>query len=420
MRIFQLSAIASLTIALLAGASAVFCQVAEERGESSRYDIDYPSVAYGARPRQNDIARLQESLDRGGVTLTFRPGRGYLDSLLAALRIDPSSQVLVFSKTSLQFHGISRDTPRAIYFNDDTYVAWVQHTDLLEIATMDNERGAVFYTLPNRAGVAAKMQREMSRCLNCHDTFSLSGGGIPRFLFLSADGQRMSVDTTDRTPIRNRWGGWYVTGNLSEQDHLGISHPAGLDELFATGPYLTETSDVAALLVLEHQLYIKNLLTRLSFKSRAFLAAGPASHDRGLSLKDASPATRARIEAMLEELVRAMLFVDAAALDVPVRGTSGFDRAFEARGPFDRRGRTLRELDLNTRVFKHRLSYVVYSEAFDALPEELRAFIFRRLMTILSGADSSPGFAHLAPDERAAILEILTDTKPDFAAYVRK
>jgi hypothetical protein len=413
MRISRHSTIALLSIALAAGSTAAFAQTAEGRGESSRYDIDYPMVAYGARPRHNEIARLQERLDRGDVKLTFRPDRGYLDALLAALRIDPSSQVLVFSKTSLQFHGISRDTPRAIYFNDDTYVAWVQNTDLLEIATMDSERGAVFYTLPNRAGAAAKMQREMSRCLNCHDTFSLSGGGIPRFLFLSADGQRTSVDTTDRTPIRDRWGGWYVTGDLNAQRHLGIGHPKGLAELFATAPYPTKTSDVVALLVLEHQLYVKNLITRLSFKSRAFLAA-----DGVTSLKDAPPQTRARIEAMLEQLVRTMLFVDAAALDAPVRGDSGFDRWFRAQGPFDRRGRTLREFDLDTRVFKYRLSHVVYSEGFDALAPELRAFVFRRLMQILSGADQSTTFAHLTASERSAILEILTDTKPDFAALL--
>jgi hypothetical protein len=410
-------AIASFTLVLFAGGTSACSQaLAQGRGESSRYDIDYPVVAYGARPTQNEVARLQERMDRGEVKLTFQPGRGYLDALLAALRIDPSSQVLVFSKTSLQLHSISRETPRAIYFNDDTYVAWVQKTDVLEIATMDSERGAVFYTLANRAGAPAKVQREMSRCLNCHDTFSLSGGGIPRFLFLSADGQRNSIDTTDQTPMRDRWGGWYVTGDLNDQRHLGVSHPEGLGALFATAPYLTEKSDVVALLVLEHQLYVKNLITRLSFKSRSFLASDASRRDRGASLQDASPSTRSRIEAMLEQLVRAMLFVDAAALDAPMRGDSGFDRWFEARGPFDRRGRTLRELDLGTRLFRHPLSYVVYSEAFDALPLESRTFIYRRFRKILSGTDQSAPFAHLSASERKAILEILTDTKPDFAA----
>jgi hypothetical protein len=407
-------AIASLTILALAGATAALAQSrANDRGESSRYDIDYPVVAYGARPTQNEIARLQERLDRGEVKLAFRADRGYLDALLEALGIDASSQVLVFSKTSLQLHSISRDTPRAIYFNDDTYVAWVQKTDVLEIATMDSQRGAVFYTLDNRAGAPVKVQREMSRCLNCHDTFSLSGGGVPRFLFLSSDGQRMSIDTTDRTPVRERWGGWYVTGDLSRQDHLGIAHPEGLSELFATGPYLSEKSDVVALLVLEHQLYVKNLITRLNFKSRSFLAK-----EGKVSLHDASPPVRARIERMLEQLVQAMLFVDAATLDAPMNGDSGFDRSFTARGPFDRRGRSLRELDLRTRLFRYPLSYVVYSEGFDALPREARALIFRRLTEILSGADQSPPFAHLSSSERRAILEILTDTKPDFAAQL--
>jgi hypothetical protein len=123
---------------------------------------------------------------------------------------------------------------------------------------------------------------------------------------------------------------------------------------------------------------------------------------------------------MLEQLVQAMLFVDAAALDAPMSGDSGFDRSFTARGPFDRRGRSLRELDLRTRLFRYPLSYVVYSEAFDALPGELRTVIFRRLTEILSGGDQSPSFAHLSSSERRAILEILTDTKPEFAAQLNQ
>src|SRR5262245_43425520 len=150
-----------------------------------RYDTDYPAIAYGDMPRANPIARLQERLDRGEVKLEFRGPRGYLDSMLRALDIDPSSQVLVYSKTSLQIDVIGPATPSAIHFNDDTYVAWVQGSVLLELSAMDNERGAVFYTFRNRHDDPGPMQRETSRCLSCHDTFSMTGGGVPRFLFAS-------------------------------------------------------------------------------------------------------------------------------------------------------------------------------------------------------------------------------------------
>jgi hypothetical protein len=238
-------------LALLWSAAAT-AQTETVSPSSLRYDLDYPTIAYSATPRANEIARLQSRLNRGEVRLAFSEPRGYLDSLLAALRIDPSSQLLVYSKTSLQFRLIRGSTPRAIYFNDDTYVAWVQGTEFLEIATMDSERGAVFYTLPNQRGAEPVMQRETNRCLSCHDTFSMTGGGVPRFLFLSApvdaEGlllpREISIDTDDRTPLARRWGGWYVTGQV------GHAHRGNTDLQLDTRAYLSDRSDVVALLVL--------------------------------------------------------------------------------------------------------------------------------------------------------------------------
>jgi hypothetical protein len=114
-----------------------------------RYDYDYPDIGYGEKANANAVARLQARIDRGQAKLTFHPTRGYLDSVLKELGIDASSQTLVYSKTSLQIDAIRAATPRAIYFNDDTYVAWVPHTTFLEVVTMDSAQGQVFYTLPN-------------------------------------------------------------------------------------------------------------------------------------------------------------------------------------------------------------------------------------------------------------------------------
>ena len=105
-----------------------------------RYDYDYPDIGYGEQANQNAVARLQARLDRGEAKLAFDPTRGYLDSVLKELAIDASSQTLVYSKTSLQIDLIRAATPRAIYFNDDTYVAWVPHTTSIEIVTMDSLR----------------------------------------------------------------------------------------------------------------------------------------------------------------------------------------------------------------------------------------------------------------------------------------
>jgi hypothetical protein len=413
-----------------------------------RYDTDYPLIGYSDRPTHNAIARLQERLERGETHLKFVPGRGYLDSVLQALGIDRSSQTLVYSKTSLQFELISAATPRAIYFDDDTYVAWPPETKFLEISTMDSVLGPVFYTLPNTDPSKTRFDRETLRCLTCHDTFSLMGGGVPRFLFMSSpvtvSGEPLtsdiSIETTDSTPIEERWGGWYVTGKPDHLVHLGniqasdpvkspttfanlkVNRPGTLeklDGLFDTRPYLTNHSDVVALLVLEHQVYIENLIARANFKARTLVAReNDGQVDDSLTWAQLPPKAQPIVKAMLEPLVKALLLVDAAPLPGRIAGNSGFDSWFQAHGPRDRQGRSLRELDLKTRLFRYPLSYMVYSAGFDGLPAYAREYVYGRLADVLSGRDHGASYAHLSAADRAALLEILTATKPAFAAAI--
>lgn len=410
-----------------------------------RYEIDYPTIPYNGYARDNPIAHLQSRLDRGEVQLTFTPHRGYLDSLLNALNIDPSSQTLVYSKTSLQIEAINAATPRAIYFNDDTYVAWVQGNRMLEIVTMDAKLGAVFYTLPYEQTRQVRIEREASRCLTCHDTFSMLGGGVPQFRFSSTlvnrNGEVVTnapgMETTDATPLAERWGGWFVSGHSGGQNRLGnilVNTPRefaeqrarpradvdSLEGLLDVAPYLTNKSDVVALLVLEHQAYVHNLITRANFKSHSLLAKLEPGRDvESLRWRDLQPKSQAAMRRLLESLIRAMLFVDAAPLTSDVRGTSGFDQWFEARPPRDRQGRSLRELDLRTRVFRHRLSYLIYSPGFDGLPACAREAVYLRLAEILSGRERSAAFSDLSAGERADLLGILRDTKAEFAKLVR-
>lgn len=417
-------------------------------GSALRYDTEYPLIGYAEKPTHNAIARLEERLDRGDVKLEFVPGRGYLDSLLKALGIDRSSQTLVYSKTSLQIDLIKAATPRAIYFDDTTYVAWIPETNIIEITTMDSAVGPVFYTLPNRDPTSTHLDRETSRCLTCHDTFSMMGGGVPRFLFMSSPvtlageplTNEISKETTDATPLRERWGGWYVTGAPSNIPHLGnlqVKGPAQpvqtldalkvaghtvdkLDAVFDTKPYLTDHSDVVALLVFEHQVYIENLITRASYKARTLIARqneGQPADD--LTWDQLPPKARPMVEAMLEPLVKALLFVDATTLPAHIAGNSGFDRWFQSQGPRDARGRSLRELDLTTHVFRYHLSYMIYSIGFDGLPTYAHDYVYQRIADILSGRDQSPTYSHLSAADRATALQILTQTKPAFAAYTR-
>ena len=398
---------------------------------------------YAGLAQSNRIARLQASLERGAVKLDFEPGHGYLRSLLKALDIDPSSQVLVYSKTSLQTGEIQAASPRALYFNEDTYVGWVQGTQQLELGTMDSTLDQVFYTLRNGSPGTARFKRETTNCLGCHDSLSDSGGGVPRFLLMSSyvdtHGNALthegSILVTDRTEFKYRWGGWYVTGQQGNEIHLGnlmvhnvqeLTHLDGLrrgnldnlDALFDTKPYLTDKSDIVALQVLLHQSTVQDRITEVNWDTRTALAkAGKDPADgHGVTL----PAQmRKQIQDEMDALVDEMLFVGDPGYSSRLTGNSGFDKWFQARGPRDRHGRSLRELDLTTRLFKYPCSFLIYSAAFDALPVYARDYVYTRLVKILTGKESSPQYAVLSAADRKAVVEILKDTKPQFAAALK-
>lgn len=452
---------------------------AQEDPAALRYAAEYPAIGYAETALTDPVARLRERLAAGGIALEFAGERGYLDSLLEALEIDPASQLLVFSKTSLQVQGILPETPRAIFFNDATYVAWTRGAPTIEIATMDPNLGPVFYTLEQRDTVDAPFERQLGRCLRCHDSLSLTGGGVPRFIlgsgYIGADGNLVSHEgwilTSERTPLRSRWGGWYVTGSHGDQVHLGnlivrdvaalqdldslrIGNLADLDGFVDTSAYPARYSDIVALLVIEHQVALQNLITRVNYDTRTALAEGsrpgatgpePAVADAagvagadgagsaagaagtaGVAGADGAagagtvPGNAAGdvVDAIAEPLVRAMLFADAVEFAGPIEGTSGFAEQFEARGLRDGAGRSLRDLDLTRRLFRYPLSYLIHSEAFDALPDATRIYVYRRIAAILAGDDPDGDFAHLTPAVRSAVREILADTKRDFAAFL--
>jgi len=400
-----------------------------------RYDTEYPTIPYSTGARTDAVAALVARLNRGDLKLEYRAPRGYLDSLLAALNIDPSSQTLVYSQTSLQSRAIHPSTPRAIYFNDDVYVGWVRNGPI-EIGSQDANLGAVFYLVDNNEAAPPKFSGELTKCLACHDSYSLSGGGVPRYLvgsgYTGTTGMLVSHEgwilVTDRTPLKSRWGGWYVTGQHGSQVHLGNmkiktmhdfddfeSHRVGnidtLDALFDTQPYLTNKSDIVALLVLQHQADVQNQIVRVSYDTRTVLAAVAA---RRVEAGDA----QSSVAEGVEDLLKRMLFADAVDYTSPISGDPAFVAQFERRAVRDPQGRSLRDFDLTTRLFRYPLSYVIYSAAFDALPADAKKMFYVRLNDVLRGADKSADFAALSPDTRNAILEILRATKPDFVQAI--
>ena len=406
-------------------------------------DSEHPVINYTKTETTDPISRLQKRIDSGEFRPAYYGRHGYLRSVLEALKIPVSSQMLVFSKTSFQHDLISPESPRALYFNDSVSVGWVQGGSVLEIAASDPQLGTVFYTLAQNRVTKPRFERQTNECLQCH------GGGmtrdVPGYMFRSvfarADGQpefRAGTKlTTDQSPISERWGGWYVTGKHGEMRHMGNVFAKGGEEvtldrerganitdlapLFNTSPYLGKTSDIVALMVAEHQAQTYNYITRANYLTRIALDYDAQLNKEWNRPKDyRSEGVTRRIASACEALVRAMLFVEEAPLTAQITGTSGFAEQFARQAPFDKKGRSLHQLDLATRLMRYPCSYLIYSEAFTALPPLAKETIYRRLQEILTGKETGKEFAHLTLTDKQAIHEILTDTCPDYATLATR
>jgi hypothetical protein len=394
-------------------------------------------INYRSENLSDPVAKLQTRLDRGEVKLKYEPGHGYLRSVLEALRVPVSSQTLVFSKTSFQYPKISPDRPRALYYNDDVYVGQVHDGRSLEFVSFDPMQGAIFYIMDEHQVEHPRFERSELDCVQCHVANS-STRGVPgvmlRSVYTGPSGTQAAGTpafiTGQESPLKDRFGGWYVTGLSGNQTHLGNAilpdgaHSEELDKSAGanladlsgrldTSVYLTEYSDIVAHLVLAHQTQMHNLITQTNYQTRLALYADEARNQKaGLLAGTISDAARQQFQKPAEQLVRYILFANEAPLEDQVKGTSGFAEEFAAKGPRDARGRSVRDFDLHTRIFKYPCSYLIYSEAFDAIPGPAKEYIYRRMFEVLSGREQGPEFASLSGEDRRAILEILVATKP--------
>jgi len=393
---------------------------------------DDSAIQYSTATPNNVVVDVNRRLQNGELQFAYDGRSGYLQSALAALQLPIDSQLLVFSRTSLQGRRIGEQNPRALYFNDRVALGWVRGGDLLEVAAHDQTNGIVFYSLeqkaPETASAAPQFKREFI-CLGCHMTGNtLNVPGLLMFSTTRAEPTQFSgiprhIDQTDS--LNKRFGGWFVTGSAGSVAHMGnqaaaldarpTREIATVDGLFDAEGYRTLSSDIVAHLVLTHQAGMINLLTRAGWEARA---ADPKQHAPFTS----SPEQDARIAAVMDgiasEVVDYLLFVDEAKLTDNVHGTSGFAERFSASGPKDRKGRSLYELDLTHRLMKYPCSYLIYSPAFDALPPMVKEPIYKRMWAILSGQEQDQRYrAVLSNADRQAIVEILRDTKKDLPSY---
>jgi hypothetical protein len=395
--------------------------------------LDHPAIEYFnylKHPAQDAVANLKRNIEAGKIQLKFDHDKGYLPAVLEALNVPIETQMAVFSKTSFQAGRIEPGNPRTIFFNDAVSLAWV-HGGFIELAAQDPKQGVIFYTLEQQFVPQPNFNRR-DDCLRCHRSDISLGvpGMILRSFYTMPDGNPKLIlggYTTDhRSPFKERWGGWYVTGTMGAGRHMGNAiltdpdhpesmvsdapqHVTSLQDKFDTKAYLSPHSDIVALLVFDHQMYMTNLITRVGWEIRCAL------YD-----KAPSRALAALLHESAQELVDYLLFIDEAPLPGPVRGTSGFAEQFAARGPRDSHGRSLRQLDLRTRLLRYPCSYMIYSQAFDGLPEQARSAIYERMWQVLSGAEKGTRYSRFSLTDRQAIVDMLRETKPGLPSYFQR
>lgn len=418
-----------ITLVLISCAVAVRAQ----RVAYEQEPIDYLNAEVDDR-----IAKLSRKVESGDVTLKYDPEFGYLESVLEELNVPASSQALVFSKTSLQLHRISPRRPRALYYNDDVYVGFCKGGDVLEFAATDAKQGATFYTLSQDQSKKPVFVRDRGGCLSCHSSSRTQGvpGYLVRSVFADAAGRPKlgsgTFNTDHTSDFEKRWGGWYVTGDHGSMRHMGNTICKGdehtfdrdpganqldLDRFFRTDAYLTPHSDIVALMVLEHQVQMHNAIAAANYETRLALHQSFQMNellDRPEGFVSDS-ATR-RISSSADRVLRHLLFCDEFVLTDRVSGSTTFQEDFTKRGKRDSRGRTLREFDLERRLFKYPCSYLIHSEAFASLPDQVRKLVLARLETVLLSDKPPKSFQHLSKNDRKAIWEILRETLPEFAS----
>ena len=401
-----------------------------ELPEAFEGSTDHPAIGY-SQPAHDPVSELNQKIQEGKVELKYDKTAGYLRSVLEALGIPIESQIVAYSKTSVQSQRINPKNPRTLFFNDSVVVGWV-NGGFVEVAAQDPKQGVIFYTL-GKGGFPGLSTLTMAKpyfqrsdsCLQCHLSYATLGipGMLLRSVYPDANGspqyQARSFVTDHRLPVKQRWGGWYVTGKEESVVHLGngtiadTDHPEGMESKFApeslnsrfdTNLYLSRYSDIVALMVFDHQMRMMNLLTRMNWEAR-------------YGLYEHLPSLSTRLKEAANEFVDYLLFVDEAPIEAPIHGSSGFAEKFSAQDPRDQRGRSFRQLNLKHRLLKYPCSYMIYSNAFEALASEAKEAVYRRMWEILSGHEKGAKYAKLTRADRQAVIEILHDTKKDLPDY---
>lgn len=379
--------------------------------------IDDPLHGYYTATPRDRFARFIEDYRTGARQLDTSGDLPFLRSILKELDVPESSQMLVFSVTSLQKRLISPRRPRALYFNDDTYIGFVPGGQV-EVISLDPDLGSIFYIFDRLNPGRPPAAERSDECMRCHAPASLQS--IPALVIESVvpgmSGGGEKAFRRDRSghdiPFDLRFGGWHVTGvPAGFPKHWGnliveygpqgrYDRPVAPGELFDFSQYLRQTSDLLPHLLHEHQVGFVNRALQAAYRTRELLAAAD------------KPKLDAELNTLAEGLVRYILFQDEAPLPaLDPSHAAEFRSAFTQSALRNPAGASLRDLDLTSRLLRHRCSYMIYSPTFRGLPPALKTRVTAVLEEALrEDAAAHAAGAHLAADEKKIIRQILAAT----------
>jgi hypothetical protein len=424
---------------LLIAAQLPLCAIAQTD------DYEQPPINYSKSQPNDVITRLEKKIASGKIKFSG-DDKAIARAVLHELQIPEESQIVVFSKTSFQRKHIEPSHPRALYFSDSCYVGWVPG-GLMEVAAIDPQLGPVFYSFDPHTPVAKNSKTFVrdSDCLTCHaGSFTGSNPGVfARSVFPDDTGEpllRHGSETVDyRTPFDHRWGGWYVTGQHGTATHRGNvfasergdelvvdfqkgANVTNLSKFFDTGSYLRNDSDIVALMVFEHQLAMHNAIAQAGFRARRMMDyQQKLQHDLKEPVTDEPTfdSVKSVFASAARDVVDALLFKDEATLPDGIKGSDDFQRAFKANAKSVKDVGSLKDFSLRGHLFQNRCSYLIYSDAFLALPKLLKNRIYDGLDKALRSKTPDDRYDYLSAAERRRIVTILRKTHPELAARWR-
>lgn len=373
-------------------------------------NVAQPPHSYWEREPRDRFARVMAEVAAGRLALDPSGEKELLASLLRALDIPDSSQLLVYSATSIQSERINPRNPRGLYFNEDTFVGYVPG-GRLEVASLDPEAGMVFYIFDRLTTAAVPRFVRSDRCMNCHaDTPSFRRPGlVVHSVAVTWDGSSQETYRYDEmghtVPLDVRFGGWHLTGGhglaRTHANLIGDLTPNGLvtepnppGKNFDLRRYPRPTSDILVHLVHEHQVGFVNRVVQSVYLARE------------------NP-TVEQLDAFADDFTAYILFDREAPLPAGgVRGDPDFVRDFRARDPA--RGPSLRDFDLRERIFKHRASFMVETPVWSLVPDPIRTRVLARLDRALAPAGPASEKFGIGVDEKRAIRDILCQSLSGF------